>query len=250
MSDVRGERGARIGVGALGLAGLALLLAAALLAPGGAEGTVRTAVACLAVLVIPGWLVGRLADEDADALSRQLGGTVVTLAVLAVCGFAAATWSLRVATAAVAVPLLVLVAIAALLGTAAPGIRRAPLAPLVGALALGATALLGAMGTHLALPAAPVEPAFSIEAAHAVVSPTRVVVTVTVTRVRTDEPTQLTLYVNLPPPVAVALVAPEQTTVRLAARLPAGTSCRSALQLRVVASNGAFLTPPVTCVGR
>lgn len=249
MSVVRGERGA-IEVGALGLAGLALLGIAALLAPGGAEGTLRTIVGCLAVLVIPGWIVGRLADEDGDAIMRLAGGTVATLAVVALCGFVASMHGLRVATAVVATPLLVLVAVFALLGVAGPSVRRAPLAPLLGALALGLAGLLGAMVAHLVLPAVPVEPAFSIEAARAVVSPTRVVVTVTVTRVRTVEPTQLTLYVNLPPPAAVAVVAPDQTVVRLAARLPAGTSCHSRLQVRVVASNGAFLTPPVTCVGR
>jgi len=253
MSVVQRDRGASRGVWALGTGGVALLLVAALLAPGGAEGTVRTVVGCLAVLVIPGWLVGRLADEDGDAIARLVGGTIATLAVVAASSFAAYELGLRVATAVVAVPLLVLVAAAALLGVGAPPVRRAPLAPIAAALALGLAALLGAMVTHLALPATPVQPAFSIEAARAVVSHSQVRVTVTVTRVRTVEPTDLTLYVNVSK-VGLPVTVPAGTTplaVTLAGRFPAGAaSCPSRVQVRVVASNGAFLTPPVTCVGR
>jgi len=105
---------------ALGLAGLALVLVAALLAHGGAVGTVRTVVACLAILVVPGWLVGRLVDEDGDAIARLAGGTVATLGVIALSGFLAVELGVRVATAAVAIPLLVLVAIAAVLGASGP----------------------------------------------------------------------------------------------------------------------------------
>lgn len=249
MSVAHDRRTARDAL-ALGLAGLALVLVAALLAHGGAVGTVRTVVACLAILVVPGWLVGRLVDEDGDAIARLAGGTVATLGVIALSGFLAVELGVRVAIAAVAIPLLVLVAIAAVLGASGPSVRRAPLGPLLVALGLGAVALLGAWGTHLALPAVPVEPAFSIQATRALVSPTRVEVTVTVTRVRTDEPTELKLYVNLPPPVAVAVVSPRESTVRLTARRPAGSpACPSEIRVRVVASNGAYLTPPVTCVG-
>ena len=141
--------------------------------------------------MIPGWLIGRLADEDADAVARLAGGVVATLAAYAACGFLAVELGLRVATSVVAVPLLVVVLAASLLGATAPRVARAPLAPMVGALALGLAALLGAWATHQALPAVPVEGAFSIEAAHAFASPKGVVVTVTVTRVRTEEPTQL-----------------------------------------------------------
>jgi len=234
-------------VGGLGLAGLALLGAAALLAPGGAEGTARSVVGVLAILVIPGWLIGRLADEEGDAIGRLLGGTVATLAVVALCGFAAFELGLRVATAVFAVPLLVVVAIVVLLNMAGPRAPRAPLGPLVAALGLGAAALLGALGVHLALPAVPIEPAFSIASARAVASPTGVVVTVTVHQVHTDEPTQLSVYVGVRI-AATRAVAPGQRTVRLTARLPAGTrTCPRSV--RVVAPNSAFLTPPVVCVG-
>lgn len=252
MSVVHRDRGASRDVGALGTAGAALLLIAVLLSPGGAAGTVRTVVGCLAVLVIPGWLVGRLADEDGDAIARLVGGTVATLAVVAATSFAAYELGLRVATTVVAVPLLVLVVAAALLGATGPPVRRAPLAPIAAALGLGVAALLGAMVTHLALPAVPVEPAFSIEAARAVVSPSEVRVTVTVTRVRTDEPTDLTLWFNVVKVGLPVTVPAGRTplTLTLAGRLPAGAaSCPSRVQVRVVASNGAFLTPPVTCVG-
>jgi len=246
MSTARSARGASLDVRPLGIAGLALLAAAALLAPGGPQGTVRTVVGVLAVLVVPGWLVGRVADEEGDAIARIVGGTVVTLGVCALCGFCAFELGLRVATAVFAVPLLVLVAAAALLGMAAPRAPRASLTPLLAALCLGAAALLGAWGTHRALPAVPVEPAFSIEAARAMASPRGVTVTVTVTQVRTDEPTELTLYVGYRK--AVTVLVPQGTrTVRLTSTRRRGMAGCPSL-VRVVAPNGAFLTPPVTCV--
>jgi hypothetical protein len=246
MSTGRPARSRVLDVGALALAGLALLAAAALLAPGGPQGTVRTVLGVLAVLVVPGWLVGRVADEEGDAVARIVGGTVVTLGVCALCGFGAFELGLRVATAVFAVPLLVLVAVAALLGMAAPRAPRASLTPLLAALGLGAAALFGAWGTHLALPAVPVEPAFSIEAGRAVASPKGVTVTVTVTQVRTDEPTELTLYVGYRK--AVTELVPRGTrTVRLASTRKRGTPTCPSL-VRVVAPNGAFLTPPVHCV--
>ena len=242
----------RLEVGVLALAAGAFLLAAALLAPGGSVGTLRTIVGVLALLVLPGWLVGRLVDEEADAIVRLAGGTVATLAVVAASGFVAFELGLRVATAVVAVPLLVVVAVAALLGALRPGTRRAPLGPPVAALALGAATLLGAMGVHLMLPAPPIQPAFSIEATAAVVSPSRVAVPVTVTRVATGEPTTLNLYVDgaLATPSPAVVPAGRAQSVTVTATLPAGASCSARLRVRVVATNGAFLTPPVTCVKR
>jgi hypothetical protein len=246
MSASTHVRGA-ISIAGLGLAGMALLVAAALLAPGGAEGTLRTVVGLLAVLVVPGWLVGRLADEEGDAVGRLVGGTVATLGVLALCGFSSSELGLRVGTAVFAVPLLVVVAVVAVLNGVGPRAPRAPLAPLLAGLALGAAALLGALGTHLALPAAPIEPAFSIAATHVVASPSGVLVTVTVHQVHTDEPTELSVYVGVRF-AARMTVAPGQRTVSLRAKLPAGTrTCPRTV--RVVAPNSAFLTPPVACVG-
>jgi hypothetical protein len=235
----------RVPAAALGVAGVALLLAAALLAPGGAVGSLRTVVGCVAVLALPGWLVGRLADEEGDPITRGVGGVVVTLAVCAVCGFVAAELGLRVATAVFAVPLLVLVAVAAVLGSTGPRVTRAPLLPLGAAGVVGVAALVGAWGTHLALPAPPVEPAFSIEAATAVASTTDVVVTVTVTRVRTDAPQVLTAEAD--GAVSKTVVIPgASATTRVVVALPAGTaSCPSRVTVR--AENGAFLTPPVRC---
>lgn len=252
-----------ITAGALGVVGLALLAIAVLLSPGGASGTVRTVVACLALLVIPAWLVGRLVDEDSDAIARVTGGVIATLSVYALSGFVAFELGLRVAEAVFAVPLLVLVAAAALLGSAAPRVSRAPLAPLGGALVLGLAALVGAWATHLALPSVPVQGAFSIEAAHAVVSPSGVAVTVTVTRVRTDDPLALALWIGSMPPghhgvlwkrVEVRKIdAGTRSVVPLSAVLPSHTNCPL---VRVVpfsgagsTSNGAFLTPPVHCGG-
>lgn len=233
---------------ALGAAGLALLGLAAVLSPGGVSGTVRTVVACLAILAVPSWLVGRLVDDDRDAIGRAMGGVIATLAVCALCGFVAYELGLRVATAVFAIPLLVLVAATALLGSTAPTVRRAPLAPLLAALGLGTVALLGALGTHLLLPATPVEPAFSIEAASAVASRTAVVVTVTVTRVHTEEPTQLQLFVGMHL-VRTVLIPSDQTSATLTAPLPRGSSACPGF-VRLQAPNGSFLTPPVTCVGR
>jgi hypothetical protein len=234
-------------VGGLCIAGLALLGAAALLAPGGAEGTLRTVAGVLAVLAIPGWLIGRLTDEEGDAIGRLLGGTVATLAVVALCGFASFELGLRVATAAFAVPLLIVFAIVAVLTTAHPRAPRARLWPLLAALGLGAATLLGALGVHLVLPAVPIEPAFSIAAPRVVASPSGVVVTVTVHQVHTHEPTELSVYVGVRF-VATKLVAPGQRRITLTARLPAGTStCPKSV--RIVAPNNAFLTPPVACVG-
>jgi hypothetical protein len=248
MSTEQTARGRARNVRALALTGLALLAAAALLAPGGPQGTVRTVLGVLSVLVIPGWLVGRLADEEGDAIARLVGGAVVTLGVVALCGFCAFELGLRVAVAVVAVPLLVLVAVAGLAGTAAPRTPRAPLAPLLGALGLGAAALLGAWGAHHQLPAVPIERAFSIEAGRAIASPRGVTVTVTVAQVRTDEPTELTLYVGYRR--AVTKLVPQGTRrVRLVSRRMRGTA-RCPSLVRVVGPNGAFLTPPVTCVGR
>ncbi len=237
----------RLGVRELGIAGLALLAVVLLLAPGGLAGSLRTVLGLLAVLVIPGWLVGRLADEDGDAIGRLVGGIVATLAILALCGFASFELGLRVATAVFAVPLLVLVAAATLIGMVRPVRPRAPLAPLLVALGFGAAALLGAYGTHLALPAVPAEPAFSIEAAGVVASPKGVTLTVTVARVHTEEPTQLQVWVDFHLTRTI-LIPSDQTNVPLTAPLPPGTtSCPTSVRLE--APNHAFLTPPVTCVG-
>jgi hypothetical protein len=249
LSSASGDRRTVRGVLGLGLAGLALLVAASLLVPGGAVGTLRTVVGLVSVLVIPGWLIGRLADEEGDAIGRLIGGIVVTISVLAVCGYVASEHGLRVATAVFAVPLLVLVAITMGLGATGPPVRRAPLAPLLAALALGGAALTGALVTHLVLPAVPIEAAFSIEAAHAVASPSGVVVTVTVTQVHTTEPSQLSLYVAISHrPAAIAVVTPGQRQVTLRAHVaPGTTTCPRSIW--VVAPNKAFLKPPVTCVG-
>ena len=245
--EARGDRA--LGVVALAVAGLALLALALLLAPGGATGTVRTIVGCLAILVIPGWLVGRLADEDGDAITRAVGGLVATLSVCALSGFVAYEAGLRVAAAVIAVPLLVLVAVAAVLGVTGGRVPRAPLAPLAVACGIGAAALAGAWGTHLALPATPVQAAFSIEAGTVDASPGGFVVTVTVARVRTSKPSQLVLAVG-GRRVAVAIVAQGSTAVRLDAPLPKGTtSCPRGARVSVTAPNGAFLTPLVHCVG-
>ena len=67
------SRALDLGVGALGVVGLALLGIAVLLSPGGTLGTVRTVVGCLALLGIPAWLLGRLVDEDSDAIGRRDG---------------------------------------------------------------------------------------------------------------------------------------------------------------------------------
>lgn len=267
MTAPHAQRERTHSAGALGVAGLALLLVAALLSPAGVSGTVRTVLGCLALLVVPGWLVGRLADEDADAVSRIAGGTVVTLAVCALCGFVAFEHGLRVATAVFAVPLLIVVAVAALLGTTAPRVPRASLAPVAGAFVLGLSALLGAWGTHLALPAVPAERAFSIEAQRAVVSPNGVFVTVTVTRVRTANPLALALWFGSRHPGKKAIVwtrvevkkanSGARRNVVLERRLAAGTTtCPEHLLVRVVPysgkgakANGAFLTPPVRCTG-
>ncbi len=258
MSAPQHHRGRPASIAALGVVGLALLGIAVLLSPGGAWGTVRTVVGCLAVLAIPAWLVGRLVDEDGDAIGRAVGGMVATLAVCALSGFVAFELHLRVATAVFAVPLLVLVAAAALLGSTAPRVRRAPFAPLLVAVVLGAVALLGAMGAHLVLPAAPVEPAFSIEAATATASRTGVTVTVTVARVHTEEPTQLQLFIGSSSPSASSvqtfpvaetkLIPSDVTSTTLTAPLPRGVAACSVF-VRLEAPNGAFLTPPVTCVG-
>jgi hypothetical protein len=249
---------------ALGVVGLALLGIALLLSPGGASGTIRTIVGCLAVLVIPAWLVGRLADEDSDAIGRVAGGVVATLSVCALCGFAAFELGLRVATAVFAVPLLILVAATALLGSTSPRVHRAPLAPLACALALGVVALLGAWGTHFALPTAPVQGAFSIRATQAAASASDVFVPVTVTRVRTDNPLALALWVGSTSSgskkvkwtqVEVHKVPPgPKALVQLTAALPTRTG--ACPLVRVVPfsgaksqANGAFLTPPVRCGG-
>jgi hypothetical protein len=252
VTRARSTSDVRRGVAELGLAGLALLAGALLLMPrgagGGAEGTARTVLGCFAILVVPGWLVGRLADEEGDAIGRLVGGTVATLTVCALSGFVAFEHGLRVSAEVFAVPLLVLVAVTAVLGVARPAAPRAPVAPLLAALGLGAAALLGALGTHLALPKVPVEPAFSIEAAHAVASPTGVVVTVTVTRVHTVEPTQLQLFVGYRLE-KTTLVHSDKTTVRLTT--PRGwhapASCPTLVWIE--APNKAFLKPPISCVG-
>ncbi|HEV3329207.1 MAG TPA: hypothetical protein VGZ33_07400 [Acidimicrobiales bacterium] len=248
----------------LGLVGLALLGIALLLSPGGASGTVRTVAGCLAILVVPAWLVGRLADEDSDAIARAAGGVVATLALCALCGFVSFELGLRVATAVFAVPLLVLVAAAALLGSTSPRVSRAPLAPLAGALVLGVVALLGALGTHLALPAVPVQGAFSIRATQASASASDVYVRVTVTRVRTDDPLALALWVGSTAPGSSVVTwtrigvhkvnAGPHVLVALRAALPTHTD--ACPLVRVVPfsganskANGAFLTPPVRCGG-
>lgn len=267
MSSSAPRHDRSITAGALGVAGLALLGIAVLLTPGGLPGTLRTVVGSLALLVVPAWLVGRLVDEDSDAIGRLTGGVIATLSVCALCGFVAFETGLRVATAVFAVPLLVLIATAALIGSTSPRVSRAPLAPLAGALALGLAALVGAWGTHLALPAPPVQAAFSIEAQSAIVSPGGVSVSVTVTRVRTDGPLALALWIGTMPQgdpnvtwtrVEVRKVNPGPLMVvplRTVFPTPAHT-CPSSLLVRVkpysgvrAPSNGAFLTPPIHCSG-
>lgn len=231
----------------VGAVALALLVIAVVLSPGGASGSVRTVVGCLAVLVAPGWLVARLADEDGDWVTRAAGGTVATLSVCIVCGFVAFEAGLRVATAVVAVPLCVLVVAAALAGAAQPRIVRAPLSGIGVAAAIGLAALAGAWVTHLGLPAVPVEPAFSIEASSAVVTPAGVTVHVTVARVRTKDPRRLALSVDGHVLHLVHEFASGSVSlVTLSATLP---ERRCPNQVVVTAPSGAFLSPPIRCVG-
>ncbi len=229
-------------VGAFGLLAVAVVM---VLSPGGASGGVRTVLGCAVLVVLPGWLVGRLVDDDGDAVARLVVGAVITLATCVGFAFVASTASLRVATWVAAVPLLVVLG-----GATAIGVRverpRARLAPLAMAGLLGLAALGGASVTHLALPSVPVEPSFTIEAPVAFVSPRAAIVDVTVTRVRSSAPSELVLEVG--GVRSTTHVAPDETVVRLVATLPAhSASCpRSVL---VLAPNGAYLDPAVRCRG-
>jgi hypothetical protein len=250
MSTTDHRRRFHPGVRELGIVGLALLVVVVLLSPDGSDGTLRSVLGGLTVLMIPGWLVGRLADEDSDAVARLVGGMVATLAICAVCAYVGSEHGIRVATAVFAVPLLAIVAVATLLGLKGSKVPRAPLTPLLAALVFGAVALLGALGAHLVLPAVPIEAAFSIESAHAVVSTEDVVVRVTVTRVHTEEPTQLQMFVGFPHESTYLehtyLIPSDEPKAFLSLRLPRGsTTCPDFVRLE--APNHAFLTPPVTC---
>lgn len=234
---------ARLGVvGALGLLAVAVVM---VLSPGGATGGVRTVLGCAVLVVLPGWLVGRLVDDDGDAVARLVVGAVITLATCVAFAFLATTASLRVATWVAAVPLFVVLA-----GATALGVRverpRACLAPLATAGLLGLAALGGAWVTHLALTSVPVEPSFTIEAPVAVVSPRAATVDVTVTRVRSSAPSELELEVG--GARSTTVVAPDEVMVRLVVALPAHTaSCPRSV--RVLAPNGAYLDPAVQCRG-
>ncbi len=232
-----------LGLGAIGLVAIGL---AAALAPGGSLGTVRTILGCAALLVVPGWLVGRLVDDEGDALVRVVGGGVATIAACALLGFLAAELGLRVGVGVYAVVLAVIVVAAAVLGLVGPPRPSAHLGALAAAGLLGVAALGGAFVTHLALPATPVEAAFSLEASTAIATPRSVTVTVTVSRVRSSGPTALTLEVD--GVTRSTSVAPDETSVRLVTPLgPHAARCPALVT--VSAPNGAFLSPPVICVG-
>lgn len=232
-------------IAALGAVCLVFFGVITILGRGGATGSVRTVLGCTALLVVPGWLIGRLVDEDGDAIARLISGMTVTLAVSALFGFLAFELGLRLATVAYAVPLLALIAVLTVLGKAGPA-PKAALAPLGLAALLGVAALTGAWVTHLSLPAVPIEPAVSLEAATATASPHGVVVNVSVVHVHSSEPSVLMLSVD--DVHSTAVVAPTATTVRLQAALPPHTSsCPT--RVEVFASDGAYLSPPVLCVG-
>jgi hypothetical protein len=237
----------RRGLLAAGAIALALLVIAVVLSPGGHTGTVRTVVGCLAVLVAPGWLVTRLADEEGDWITRAAGGAIATLGVCAICGFVAFELGLRVATAVFAVPLCVLVVAASLTGAARPRAARAPLGGIAVAAAIGVAALAGALVTHLVLPQVPVERAFSIESARAYVTPGVVTVRVTVARVRTEFPRLLTLRVDGRAVAAKQVLPPTGVVnVQFSAALH---ERRCPARVVVTTRNGTFLDPPVSCSG-
>lgn len=230
----------------VGTTAVVLLCVVLLLAPGGAEGGIRTVLGLLAGLLLPAWLIGELVGKDDDPIAPLVVGLVVLTAFYALSGFISYELDLRVATAVYAVPLFVLVALTTVLGVITSSSARVRVAPLGVFLLLSAAAVVGAMVTHLALPAAPVESTFSLQSSAAIVTPKTVTVTVTVSRIRSDTPVSLELSVwNLN---STTVATASTTVVHLKVLLPQGAlSCPK--QVRVLAQNGAFLSPPIVCVG-
>jgi hypothetical protein len=229
-------------VGLVGLAALEIVLA---LPPTGPARGVRVALAVFGIFVVPGGLIVRQSDEDGDWVVRLFAGALVSACAYILFGFVAYEMGLRIASVEYVVPAVIIGVFALVLG--GPGSSSTVrLASVAVAALLSLTAVAGALITHLALSAAPVEAAYAIATSKVAVTPTSVQATVTVNRVGTEHPQVLLLYVD-GKLLATSTVPAGAGSVTLTARRPATAGGLCPQRIAILTSSGVYLTPSFRC---
>jgi hypothetical protein len=213
----------------------------------GAGVVVRVGALVLFVLPAPLWSLARTASPDASRTVVVAGAVVGTTVLLALSGFVVTNWlSIRWTTGII----LAVCVLATLLSTLCVS-RPEPWSAGRGSGRLTAVLVLAigvvAVSVHLSLPSVPVESAYSLSASSFHVSPAGASTDVTIHSVNHTAPRWLALVID-GDRVDTVIVGDGETRIRLSSvGLPAGSTCAS--QFSILASNGTYLSPPVTsCV--
>lgn len=225
--------------------GAVIILAVALVLPqSGALGIVRAILAGSAMIVIPGWLIVRRVTERDDWNVRLFGGLLVSVATYIVVSCVAYGLHVRVTAAVVVIPAVVMGLVLACLPRSPAGGTLDMRGPFL-AIVLSAAAILGVVVTHLAIPAVPVESAYSLSPTLVTVSHTDYNATIHVVVVGHPGPGTLTLSTDGVDRVTMA-VPTHTSLVHLRWHSPSGNlSCAD--QYTITSSNGAYLSPRPIC---
>jgi hypothetical protein len=229
------------------LAAIVALVLIVFLPSTGVGGAVRAGAAAILMVLIPGLLLVRLADREGEWVTRLFGAVVLSIAAYVLFGFVAYElnyrWTGGLAVGMAAVLGVLLLALPA----AAPSRRvQVQLGGIVLAASLAVAVAAGAIVTHLVLPAAPVEAAFSLTATGATVTGHTATVSVSITSVGGARPRSLLLKADgVVIDRVVVSTAASSITLRGTGTAANPVSCAS--RLVVAAPNGAFLSPVVAC---
>lgn len=241
---MKGLLARRVRVEVTGIVALAVVLA---LPSAGVGGAVRDVLAGFGMIVVPGWLIVRQADEAGDWVVRLFGGALVSVCAYVLFGFAAYEVGLRLTGVVYIVPAVIVAALAIVL-TGAASRSSAPLASVGIAALLSLAGVAGALVAHLALPPAPVEAAYSITTTSLEVTPSSIWATVAVDRVGTGAPVALLLYVD-GRLLATAPVPAGARSVTLTAWRSGTVKGRCPRRIAIVAPGGTYLAPTFHCTG-
>jgi len=229
----------------VGIVGLVALVVVLVLPSTGVGGGVRVALAAFGMLVVPGWLIVRHADDD--WVVQLFAGALVSACAYVLIGFAAYEIGLRLTDVVYVVPAVIIGENVIVFGGPSPR-SRVQLASAGVAALLSLVAVFGALITHLTLPAAPLEPAYSIATSNVAVTPTSVHATVVVDRVGTERPRRLRLYVD-GKLLATATMPADAGSITLTARRSGIQGAACPQRIEIVTSSGAYLTPSFRCAG-
>jgi hypothetical protein len=234
-------------VGIVALAGLGALEVVLAVPSSGVAGGFRVVLATFAMFVVPGWLLVRQADEDGDWLVLLFASLLASACGYVLFGFVAYEIGFRITGVEYVVPAVIIgVFILVLMGPSSQSGAHFASAGIAALLCLAA--VVGALVTHLVLPAAPVEVAYSIATSSVDVTPTSVQATVTVDRVDTGRPQTLLLYVD-GKLLATSMAPAGMGSVTLTARRPASADGACPQHIVIRTSSGVYLTPPFHCAG-